>query len=85
MNSQTLDHIRATIRDVADFPKPGILFKDITPLIGDGPALRTVVDMLAEGIKPLKQRAAEKTARLRAAWWPWRTIGRPRSRAVAAL
>src|SRR5262245_46458659 len=30
--------IRAAIRDVPDFPKPGIMFKDITPLLGD-PAL----------------------------------------------
>ena len=30
-----LDLIRSRIRDVADFPKPGILFKDITPLLAD--------------------------------------------------
>lgn len=37
------------IRDVPDFPRPGILFKDLTPLFADGPALRTVVDaMIAE-------------------------------------
>ncbi|MBK8094726.1 MAG: adenine phosphoribosyltransferase [Verrucomicrobiaceae bacterium] len=38
MNAQTLDHIRAKIRDVPDFPQPGILFKDITPVLAD-PAL----------------------------------------------
>ena len=41
------------IRTVPDFPKPGISFKDITPLIEDGPALHTAVDALAgaaEGI-----------------------------------
>lgn len=42
------------IRDVPDFPKPGILFKDITPLLGDGPAFRTAIDLLAERITPLK-------------------------------
>ena len=35
------------IRDVPDFPKPGILFKDITPLLGDGDAFRCTVDSLA--------------------------------------
>lgn len=35
------------IRTVPDFPKPGISFKDITPLIEDGPALHAAVDALA--------------------------------------
>lgn len=35
------------IRDVPDFPKPGIMFKDITPLLGDGEGLRMVLDDLA--------------------------------------
>ncbi len=37
-----------SIRDVADFPKPGIIFKDITPLLGDPAAFRQAVDQLAE-------------------------------------
>jgi adenine phosphoribosyltransferase len=36
------------VRDVPDFPKPGIVFKDITPLLGDAHALRSCVAMLAE-------------------------------------
>jgi adenine phosphoribosyltransferase len=40
--------IGALIRDVPDFPKPGILFKDITPLLANGEGLRCVVDRLAE-------------------------------------
>jgi adenine phosphoribosyltransferase len=40
--------IEALIRNVPDFPKPGIQFKDITPLLGNGPALRHVVDSMAE-------------------------------------
>lgn len=36
------------IRDVPDFPKPGILFKDITPLLGDRDALRVACELLAE-------------------------------------
>jgi adenine phosphoribosyltransferase len=43
------DHIaalRATIRDVPDFPKPGIVFKDITTLLGDPVAFRRAMDLL---------------------------------------
>ncbi|NRQ32051.1 adenine phosphoribosyltransferase [Nonomuraea sp. NN258] len=35
------------IRDVADYPKPGVLFKDITPLLADPVAFAAVVDELA--------------------------------------
>jgi adenine phosphoribosyltransferase len=41
--------VAAHVRDIPDFPKPGILFKDITPLLDDGPAFRTVVDGLGQG------------------------------------
>jgi adenine phosphoribosyltransferase len=36
------------IRDIPDFPKPGILFKDITPVLEHGPAFREVIRELAE-------------------------------------
>lgn len=36
------------LRDVPDFPKPGILFKDITPLLRSPEALRTACELLAE-------------------------------------
>jgi adenine phosphoribosyltransferase len=42
---------RALVRDVPDFPKPGILFKDITPVLEDPKALREVVKKLAEDAK----------------------------------
>ncbi|HNK45125.1 MAG TPA: adenine phosphoribosyltransferase [Pseudomonadota bacterium] len=42
------------IRDVPDFPKPGILFKDITPLLADATAFRLVLHLLAERLAPLK-------------------------------
>ena len=44
--------LRARIRDIPDFPKPGILFRDLTPLMGDGMAMRTTVEMLVEKIAP---------------------------------
>ncbi len=40
-------NLDALIRNVPDFPKPGIQFKDITPLVANGPALHHVVDLLA--------------------------------------
>jgi len=40
--------LRRYVRDIPDFPKPGILFRDITPLLADGPALSWTVDHLAE-------------------------------------
>jgi adenine phosphoribosyltransferase len=40
------------IRDIPDFPKPGILYKDITPLLLDGDALREAVGQLAEWARP---------------------------------
>lgn len=41
-------NLQSLIRNVPDFPKPGILFKDITPLLSSGPGLRHVVDAMAE-------------------------------------
>ncbi len=40
--------LKSKIRDVPDFPKPGIVFKDIMPLLADADALRETVDALAE-------------------------------------
>ena len=40
--------LKRHIRDVPDFPRPGILFRDITPLLAHPPALRRAVDALAE-------------------------------------
>ncbi len=41
------NELRATIRDVPDFPKKGIVFKDITPVLADPQLFRAVVDLLA--------------------------------------
>ena len=40
--------LREHIRDIPDFPKPGVVFKDITPLLADGDALRFCVDSIAD-------------------------------------
>jgi adenine phosphoribosyltransferase len=44
----TLEELRSYVRDVPDFPKPGIVFKDITPMIATGAALAEVVERVAE-------------------------------------
>ena len=49
----TLD-LRERIRDIPDFPKPGILFKDITPLLLDADALADAVRQLADWARPLE-------------------------------
>ena len=46
--------LRAHIRDIPDFPKPGIVFKDITPLLLDAAALQLAVQRLAELARPLE-------------------------------
>jgi adenine phosphoribosyltransferase len=40
--------LRQHIRDIPDFPKPGIVFKDITPLLANGPAWRWTIDHFSE-------------------------------------
>ena len=42
-----VEALRGRIRDVPDFPQPGILFRDITPLLADPAAFRRVVDLMA--------------------------------------
>ncbi|MCI0777955.1 MAG: purine phosphoribosyltransferase family protein, partial [Chloroflexi bacterium] len=43
--------LKALIRDVPDFPQPGVLFRDITPLLHDTAAYRYVIDELAERVR----------------------------------
>ncbi|HEX2382655.1 MAG TPA: adenine phosphoribosyltransferase [Acidimicrobiales bacterium] len=43
-----VDELAAFIRDIPDFPKPGVVFKDITPLLADVDAFRTTIDAIAE-------------------------------------
>lgn len=44
--SADMERLRSKIRDIPDFPKPGIVFKDITPLLKDPPALLLAVHQL---------------------------------------
>jgi adenine phosphoribosyltransferase len=46
--------LKAKVRDVADFPTPGIGFKDIMPLLADAVALREAVDRMTEWAAPLE-------------------------------
>jgi adenine phosphoribosyltransferase len=44
-----LDEIASLIRDVKDYPQPGVVFKDITPLLADGPVFGKAIAALAAG------------------------------------
>lgn len=48
----TIEKVKALIRDVPDFPKPGIMFKDISPVLEDGEAFRAMAKLLADKIDP---------------------------------
>lgn len=50
---QSLD-LKQYIRSIPDFPKPGIMFRDITPLLSEPAALREAVRQLAEAFRDLK-------------------------------
>lgn len=46
--------IKQTLRDVADFPKPGIIFKDITPVLKDAALCAEITQALAQQLKGVK-------------------------------
>ncbi|MCX6181523.1 MAG: adenine phosphoribosyltransferase [Bacteroidetes bacterium] len=48
------DKIKKTVRDIPDFPKPGIIFKDITPLLIDFKLREELIDAFADKMKHLK-------------------------------
>src|ERR1041385_1601620 len=48
MASEVIETLRNTVRDVPDFPKKGIIFKDITPILKDGALFRLSVDLFLE-------------------------------------
>jgi adenine phosphoribosyltransferase len=57
------DRLRARVRDVADFPEPGIVFKDVTPLLADPDAFAAAVDGLAS---PYREERVDKVAGIEA-------------------
>ena len=53
MSSQpTLQNVREAIRNIPDFPRPGIQFKDITPVLADPALFAASIDLLIGGFKP---------------------------------
>jgi adenine phosphoribosyltransferase len=48
MSSDSLKKLHAAVRDIPDFPKPGILFKDITPILSDGTLFRLAIEAFLE-------------------------------------
>ena len=47
LRADVASRIRAAIREIPDYPKPGILFKDITPLLADSPLFAATCDLMA--------------------------------------
>jgi len=54
MDSDQIDKLRRGVRDVPDFPKKGIIFKDITPILKDGPLFRASVDLFLDQCRERK-------------------------------
>jgi adenine phosphoribosyltransferase len=54
MKGVNLEEIRNAIRNVADFPEPGILFRDITPILSDPRLFRQIIDALSEEANQFK-------------------------------
>src|SRR5947208_16710236 len=48
MMADSVDKLRAGVRDVSDFPKKGIVFKDITPILSDHALLRASIDLFLD-------------------------------------
>ena len=55
-NLTPLERALSLIADVPDYPKPGILFKDITPLLADGIGFGVVIDEFARSIRSLNKK-----------------------------
>jgi adenine phosphoribosyltransferase len=48
------EKIKSTIRDVADYPKPGIIFKDITPVLASPLLVREITEAFIEQVRPMR-------------------------------
>src|SRR6202047_4646385 len=54
MHSDTIDKLRAAVRDVPDFPKKGIVFKDITPILNNSALFKASIDVFIERFRGKK-------------------------------
>ena len=54
MTTDASARLRAAIRDVTDFPKPGIVFKDITPILADAELFRLAIDTFVAACRELR-------------------------------
>lgn len=87
-SAHALRYLKAHLRNVPDFPKPGILFKDITPLLADPRALHITIDLMAQrfigehvdAIVAIESRGfifgGALAARLNASFVPVRKVGK---------
>jgi adenine phosphoribosyltransferase len=73
-----VDNLSALIRDIPDFPEPGIVFKDITPVLADPAAFTTLVEALAE---PFRASGVTKVAGIEARGF---TLATPVARLLGA-
>ena len=48
------DLMKQLIRDIPDFPTPGVMFRDITPVLKDAKAFKEVIDSMVECVAPMK-------------------------------
>lgn len=48
------ERLRKLVRDIPDFPSPGILFRDVTPLLRDPEALRESIRLMADGVSAFR-------------------------------
>src|ERR671917_24892 len=63
MDQPVITDLKATVRTIPDYPKPGILFRDITTLLGDARAFRQAVDELG---RPYRHARVDKVAGIEA-------------------
>ena len=63
MDQRLITDLKATIRAIPDYPKPGIMFRDITTLLGDAHAFQQAIDALA---RPFAEARIDKVAGIEA-------------------
>jgi adenine phosphoribosyltransferase len=63
-----MDHIKSAIRTIPDYPKPGIMFRDVTTLLGDAGAFRAAVDAM---VFPHAGKKIDKVAGIEARGFIW--------------